>query len=329
MLRPFDFTRPDTIEQAVALLGKIPAGEQRALAGGTDLLTLMKSDIVAPAGLVDIKRLPELDDQIVAGDDGVTIGTLTTLSQLDDSQLIREHYPALAEAVAVAASPQLRNMATIGGNLLQRSRCWYFRNPHVQCWLNGGDRCFAREGENQRHALFGADPCVSAHPSDLATALMALGAEVNLRGATHERTVPLGEFFALPTDTRRTETTIGSDELIVSIQLPPASGVTSTYLKAMDRHVWSFAVVGVAAALRLADGRVEAASVVLGGVSPIPHRAEAAEAVLTGAELTDAVIQEAATAALAGATPLSQNGYKIPLTEALVRRALSSLRPSG
>lgn len=329
MLRPFDFTRPETIEQAIALLGKIPAGEQRALAGGTDLLTLMKANVEAPAGLVDIKRLPELDNQIVAGDDGVTIGTLTTLSQLDESQVIREHYPALAEAVAVAASPQLRNMATIGGNLLQRPRCWYFRNPHVRCWLNGGDRCLARDGENERHALFGADPCVSVHPSDLATALMALGAEVRLRGAAHERTVPIGEFFALPTETRRTETTIGSDELIVSINLPPASGARSTYLKAMDRQVWSFAVVGVAAALRLTEGRVEAASLVLGGVSPVPHRAEAAEAILTGAELTDAVIADAARAALSGAEPLSQNAYKIPLTEALVRRALTSFMPTS
>jgi xanthine dehydrogenase YagS FAD-binding subunit len=327
MLRPFDFTRPDTIEQAITLLGKIPAGEQRALAGGTDLLTLMKADVVAPAGLVDIKRLPELNDQIVTTNDGVTIGTLTTLSQLDDSQVIREDYPALAEAVAAAASPQLRNMATIGGNLLQRPRCWYFRNPHVNCWLNGGDRCLARDGENQRHALFGADPCVAVHPSDLATALVALGAEVRLRGAAHERTVPIGEFFALPTETRRTETTIGSDELIMSIQLPPASGVSSTYLKAMDRQVWSFAVVGVAAALRLAGGRVESASLVLGGVSPVPYRAEAAEAILTGAELTETVIAEAGTAALSGAKPLSQNGYKIPLTEALVRRALTSLVP--
>ena len=326
MLRPFDFTRPDSIEQAIALLGNDASGEQRPLAGGTDLLTLMKSDLVSPAGLIDIKRLPELDDRIVAGDDGVTIGTLTTLSQLEFSPVIRDQYPVLAEAVAVAASPQLRNMATIGGNLLQRPRCWYFRNPHISCWLNGGDRCFARDGENQLHALFGADPCVAVHPSDLAPALVALRAEVRLRGAANERTVPIEEFFTLPTAERRTETTIGHDELIVSIHLPPASGVRSTYLKAMDRKVWAFALVSVAAALNMSGGKVESASLVLGGVSPIPHRAETAEAILTGSDLSDEVIAQAATAALTGAEPLSHNAYKIPLAEALVRRALSSLR---
>lgn len=327
-MRPFDFTRPDTIEQALALLEGPEAisGQRRAFAGGTDLLTLMKADIVSPAELIDVKRLPELDNQVVAEEDGVEIGALTTLSQLEASHLIRDRYPALAEAAAAAASPQLRNMATIAGNLLQRPRCWYYRNPHINCWLKGGDDCPARSGENQLHALFGADPCVAVHPSDPATALVALGAEVRLRALGHQRTVPIEEFFALPTGTRRTEATIGSDELIASIRLPTLpAGASSTYLKAMDRKVWAFALVGVAVVIRLDRRRVEEARIVLGGVAPVPHRAVAAEQVLTGAEINDAVITRAATAALAGATPLRQNGYKIPLAEALIRQALRSL----
>jgi xanthine dehydrogenase YagS FAD-binding subunit len=333
-MRAFDYARPETIEQALALLdgAERTDGLRRPLAGGTDLLTLMKADIVSPHVLIDIKRLPELDDRILDTGDGLEIGALATLTQLEADPLIRARYPALAEAAAAAASPQLRNMATIGGNLLQRPRCWYFRSPHVTCWLKGGDACPARNGENQLHALFGADPCVAVHPSDPATALVALGAEVRLRSAERERTIPIEEFFALPTDERRTETTIGSDELIVAIRLPgigpmeqPAGGTVSTYLKAMDRKVWAFAVVGVAAALRF-DGRlVSAARIVLGGVSPIPHRAVEAEQILTGAELSEAIITQAATAALADATPLRLNGYKIPLAEALTRRALHSL----
>jgi xanthine dehydrogenase YagS FAD-binding subunit len=332
-MRPFDYTRPETIKRALTLLdgSTAPNGQRRPLAGGTDLLTLMKAEIATPDVLIDIKRLPELDDRITDTGNGIEIGALATLTQLEADPLIRARYPALAEAAAAAASPQLRNMATIGGNLLQRPRCWYFRSPHVSCWLKGGDDCPARSGENQLHALFGADPCVAVHPSDPATALVALGAEVRLRSTGQERTIPIEEFFALPTAERRTETTIGGDELIVAIRLPALTlaedpaGAGSTYLKAMDRKVWAFAVVAVAAALRFDGQRVTEARVVLGGVSPIPHRTVAAEQILTGVELSEAVIAQAATAALADVMPLRLNGYKIPLAEALVRRALRAL----
>jgi xanthine dehydrogenase YagS FAD-binding subunit len=329
-MRPFDFASPDSIDQALTMVGAPGNGEARLLAGGTDLLTLMKADITNPSMLVDIKRVGELDDQIREDGDGLEIGALTTLAQLEDSPLIRERYPALAAAVALAATPQLRNMATIGGNLLQRPRCWYFRNPHIACWLKGGDTCPARTGENQLHALFGADPCVAVHPSDLATALVALAAEVRLRGPAQERTITLEQLFAPPTAERRTETVLGRDELIVSIRLPAlAPGATSTYLKAMDRKVWAFAVVGVGASMRMSGNQITEARLVLGGVAPVPHRARAAEQALTGAEANDEVIAEAATLALAEATPLSQNGYKVPLATALIRRALTSLASPG
>lgn len=332
-MRPFDFTRPSSIDEAVAMLEPLDAGHTigtRPLAGGTDLLTLMKADLYAPERLIDIKRLADLDNRIEEGPDGLTIGALTTLAQLEEDPRVRMHCPALAEAAALAATPQLRHMATIGGNLLQRPRCWYFRNSRISCWLKGGDDCPARDGENQLHALFDVSPCVAVHPSDPATALVALDATVRLHGADGERELSLADFFAPPADDRRTETIIRGDELIVSLRIPAeASGTRSTYLKAMDRKVWAFALVGVAAVIRMDEGHIADARIVLGGVAPVPWRAESAERVLTGTEMSDQVIARAADAALDGAQQLSRNGYKIPLAKALVRRALTTLTASA
>jgi xanthine dehydrogenase YagS FAD-binding subunit len=217
-------------------------------------------------------------------------------------------------------------MATIGGNLLQRPRCWYFRNPRVNCWLKGGADCPARDGENQYHALYDVSPCVAVHPSDPAAALLALDAFVRLRGASGEREMPLADFFAPPTAERRRETVIAGDELIVSIRIPPlAADARSTYLKPMERKVWAFALVGVAALIRIDNRRVTHARIVVSGVAPIPWRAAAAEQVLLGTEPTDEVIAQAADAALESTQPLSNNGYKVPLAHALVRRALSEV----
>jgi xanthine dehydrogenase YagS FAD-binding subunit len=239
---------------------------------------------------------------------------------------VRARLPALAEAAAVAATPQLRNVATIGGNVLQRPRCWYFRSRYVDCWLKGGADCPARDGQNQYHALFGRGPCLAVHPSDLAPALLALDAEARLRGPGGERSVALVDLFALPDEGRRTETRLGDDELIVSIRVPaPAEGARSTYLKAMDRRVWAFALVGVAVSARLERGRLADPRVVLAGVAPIPWRAGAAEERLRGAEPNAELLDRAAEAALEGARPLAQNRYKVPLARALVRRALAAV----
>ncbi|HMQ32449.1 MAG TPA: FAD binding domain-containing protein, partial [Chloroflexaceae bacterium] len=288
-MRAFDYTSAGTVEEALARLGQAGDGAARPLAGGTDLLTLMKADLVAPGELINIKQVADLPRGISAGAGGLAIGALTTLSAIERDPLVRRDYPALAEAAGLAATPQLRNMATIGGNLLQRPRCWYFRSPDVRCWLQGGDECQARDGENQLHALFDVSPCVAVHPSDLATALVALDAAVRLRGPGGERALPLAELLAPPTDERRTETTLAADELVLSVELPARpEGARGTYLKAMDRKVWAFALVGVAAVLRMGGPggrRVEEARLVLGGVAPVPWRAAAAEAVLAGAEL--------------------------------------------
>lgn len=325
-MRPFAYASAGSLEEALRLLAPdgAPRGARHVLAGGTDLITLMKSDVIAPARVVDIKRAG-LPRGIEAADDGVTIGALTTLAAIESSPVLGARYPALVEAAAVAATPQLRNMATIAGNLLQRPRCWYFRNPHLRCWLKGGEDCPAREGQNQLHAIFGDGPCHAVHPSDLAPALVAFDAQARLHGPQGERTVPVEALFAPPRDGRRRETRIEDDELLVSIRLPAAAGARSTFLKAMDRQVWAFALVGVAVRLRLEGPRVAEARLVLSGVATVPWRARGAEDALVGSEPGPSLFERVAALALRDAAPLQLNGYKVPLARALVRRALDTL----
>jgi len=325
-MRCFEYTSASSLAETIALLGGGEAGAVRPLAGGTDLLTLMKADLAAPTQLVDIKRLSDLPRGITETAAGVQIGALTSLSAIETDPTLLARYRALSEAAAVAATPQLRNMATLGGNLLQRPRCWYFRNALFDCWLKGGSECQAREGENERHALFDTSPCVAVHPSDPAVALVALDAAVRLRGPRGERTVALADFFAPPTLDRRTENVLDADELILAVTIPtPADGMRSTYLKAMDRKAWAFALVGVAAAIRMEQGKIAAARIVLSGVANVPWRVEAAERALIGATPAEATFARAAEAALADATPLAHNAYKVPLAQALIRRALGAL----
>jgi xanthine dehydrogenase YagS FAD-binding subunit len=336
-MKPFEYVRATDTTEAIALLGNGGGEEIRLLAGGTDLLTLMKADVAAPAQLIDIKRLG-LPHEIVETPQGVTIGALTRLSEIESSPLIQTRYPVLAQAAAGAATPQLRNMATLGGNLLQRPRCWYFRSPLFHCWLKGGDECQARNGENQLHAIFGSEPCCAVHPSDFAPALLTLDAEVRLQGREGERRLSLEEFYTLPQlhpkghrgnarlRARRQETLIAPDELLVSVHIPQKVGESrSIYLKAMDRKVWAFALVSVAMVLHLEQNKIADARIVLGGVAPIPWRVTAAEQALVGNEPGEACFLHAAQEACAGARALEHNAYKIPLVQSLIQRALRTL----
>jgi len=333
-MRPFEYARAATIEEAMRPPegnGHAGPGDQsgrRFLAGGTDLLTLMKADVIAPALLVDIKRADDLPRGIreqAGRDGGLTLGALTTLSEIGDHPRIVREYAALAEAVAQAATPQLRNMATIGGNLLQRPRCWYYRNSLFHCWLKGGDECQARDGENQHHAILGESPCVAVHPSDAAAALLALDARVRLRGPSGERTVSIEELFAEPTAERRTETTVAANELLLDVTLPaPAQGSRSVYLKAMERKVWAFALVGVAAVVRMDGGKIGEARIALSGVATAPWRARDAESILAGQPPSADLFARAAEATLRGAHPLEHNGYKLPLARNLIGQALAA-----
>jgi xanthine dehydrogenase YagS FAD-binding subunit len=274
-----ELLRPSSADEATAALGNGSV----ALAGGTELVPLLRDGLVRAETLVDVT------DVVPRGIDGTTIGAGTTLAELEVDPRIPQ---ALREAASLAASPQLRAMGSIGGNLLQATRCWYWRLG-FDCWLHGGDRCLAKDGAHREHAIFGNQKCASAHPSDIAAALLALGASIK----TTRRTVPIEELYRLPTSEDRRTTTLEPDELILEIHVPKTEG--SLYLKAMDRKKWAFALVGVAVA-HTSDG----IRIALAGVAPIPWTVDAASA-------------------LDEATPLPGTAYKVEIARALIRRALA------
>ena len=293
-------------------------------AGGIDLLDLMKEDLLAPATVVSLGAVPGLID-IAEDDGGVHIGAMVTLAMLGENMLVRQRYPALADAAANSASPQLRHVATIGGNLLQRPRCWYFRAEVYRCLRKGGGHCFAITGENQYHAIFDNQPCAIVHPSTAATALVALGATVELTdGAGALRHLLLEDFFVGPDRDLQRENDLKPHEILTSIRLPaPPAGARMAHLKQGEKDSFDWPLADVAVVLALSsEGICAKASIVLGAAAPVPHRAKAAEAALTGRRIDEAAAQDAARAALDGATPLSQNAYKLPLFETLVRRAI-------
>ncbi|MDQ8153089.1 MAG: xanthine dehydrogenase family protein subunit M [Gemmatimonadota bacterium] len=326
MLPTFTYIKPTTLDQAVRELATPGA---RACSGGTDLLGCLRDRVFTAEKLVSLNGLTELRGVTELANGGLRIGALTTLTEVATHALIGAKYQVLAAAAAAAASPQLRNQGTIGGNICQRPRCWYYRGDFA-CARKGGDICFAKEGENQLHAIFGGDVCVMVHPSDTAPALMALDASVRLVGPRGTRTVPMGEFFVLPSKDHTRETVVEPGELVTELVLPPPPALAvSTYRKLRARGAWDFAITGAAVALGLRGKKIESARVVLSGVAPVPWRVEAAEKELVGHELSDALIERAAQRASANATPLSGNAYKVALVRGAVAEALSDLRDKG
>ncbi|MBI2983408.1 MAG: FAD binding domain-containing protein [Chloroflexi bacterium] len=322
-MKPFASVRAGAGAEAARLLGKGSA----ALAGGTDLIGLMKGGLAAPARLADLTGIDGLRGWTRERGAGLRIGALTPLVELEESEGLARHLPIVREALADAATLQLRVMGTLGGNLLQRNRCWYFRDQAVPCWLKGGTRCFAVDGENAHHAIVGTDGgCNRVSPSDLAPALIAHDARVSLASARAARTIPLAELFTDPALHRREEHTIRPGEIVTQVVIPDSAlQRRGTYVKAMDRKAWSFALVSVAAAARVRDGKLRDTRIVLGGVAPVPWRVEAAEREVDGQPYSDAVAARAADVLLADAHPLKDNGHKIPLATELVRRALARL----
>ncbi len=296
------------------------------IAGGTDLLQLWKGGISAPGLVIDISRLQL--DAIEARGGGIAIGALARMSDVADHPLVRSDYPAISQALLSSASPQVRNAATIGGNLLQRTRCVYFRSGTLPCnKREAGSGCGARQGENRLHAVFGAsDHCAATHASDLAVALMALDAVVRLRGNGGERTLPVEDFFLLPGDQPHRETALAAGELIVGIEVAATAWARrSHYLKVRDRASFEFAVVSATVALHFEDGTVRAARVAAGGVGTKPWRLRACEAALVGAPADTASFRAAAEHAADGARPLSRNGFKVELLKRVVLRALEEV----
>src|SRR5438067_1206887 len=287
----------------------------------------MKGDIETPVRVVDITHLP-LTRIETAGDGGLRIGALVRNSDLANDRTVRERYPLLSRALLAGASPQLRNMATVGGNLLQRTRCYYFYDTAYSACnkRQPGSGCAAHDGYNRIHAILGASPrCVATNPSDMCVALLALDAVVDVRSTRGARTIPLATFHRLPGTTPERDTNLERDELIVGVTLPPSRfGKRVDYLKVRDRASYAFALVSVAAGLRIADGRIADPRVALGGVAHKPWRAEAAERALGGQSLNGETIAAASDAAVAGAAPLRDNAFKVDLAQRTVARALQN-----
>ncbi len=296
-----------------------------AKAGGIDVLDLMKEDLLRPRRLVNLRGLAELSGIVEGKDEALRIGALTTLAAIADHPSVRARYAALADAAGRSASPQIRQVATLGGNLLQRPRCWYFRSSEHHCARKGGATCFAFAGENQYHAIFDHRGCAMVHPSTLATALVALGAKVEIAsGQGGEREVALENFFLLPQVDLHRENDLKPGEILTAITLPPLpSSARSIHIKQGERDSFDWPIADVAVVLDLtAERTCRSAAIVLGAVAPVPHRAETAEAALAGHLIDAASAQTAAAAAVAGANPLSKNAYKVPIVETLVRRAI-------
>lgn len=322
-MKDFEHATATTVRAAVAALRD--GWRSRIIAGGTDLLGLMKAGVARPERLVDVKPIRDLRYIRFDQAEGLRLGALATLDEVDSSEVVDRLFRAVRQAASLAATPQLRNVGTVAGNLCQESRCWYYRGP-FPCWLKGGQTCYARGGDNRYHAILGGDGCVTVHPSDLATALMAMDARVKLLGPHGERGMPLDGFLTIPRARHRRLNALRPGELLLEVVVPvPPSGSSSLYLKAMDRGAWSFALVAVAAHVVWDGPIVRDIRVVLGGVAPVPWRVPAAEDEVRGRELTEDVAWRAGEVAVADALPLQHNRYKVALARSLVARALVKL----
>ncbi|MET7247682.1 xanthine dehydrogenase family protein subunit M [Methylobacterium sp. EM32] len=318
----FDYTRAGTVQEAVQALAADPAA--RFIAGGTNLVDLMKYNVERPGRLVDITRLPL--DEIVQHEGGLRLGALVPNATLAYDPLVTERYPLLASALLAGASPQLRNAATTGGNVLQRTRCYYFYDEGTPCnKREPGSGCPAMTGVNRIHAILGAsDKCIATHPSDMCVALAALEATVQVEGPNGRRAIPFAEFHRLPGDEPQRDTTLRHGEIVLSVDLPDEDfSKHYTYLKLRDRLSYAFALVSVAAALEMDGDTIRTARLALGGVAHKPWRNAEAEARLQGKPATPETFREAADVILAEARPYTHNAFKVELARRAIVRGLS------
>jgi xanthine dehydrogenase YagS FAD-binding subunit len=327
-MNPFTYSRASDANQAVAAVFGKP--QAKFLGGGTNLIDLMKMGVETPDALIDINRLPLAQIEELPGGKGVRIGAMARNSELAEHDLIKSRYPLLSEALLSGASPQLRNMATVGGNLLQRTRCYYFYDPAFPACnkRKPGSGCGAIDGYNRIHAILGqSDHCIATHPSDMCVALSALDAIVRVRGPNGEREIPFADFHRLPGNTPERDTNLKPDELIIAVDLPAMPFATrSHYLKVRDRASYAFALVSVAAALDLNSNKtIKAARVALGGVAHKPWRAEKVESALAGKKADENAFRAAAEAELAAAKGYKYNSFKIELAKRAIVRALSTV----
>ncbi len=327
MIPSFAYLRAGSLDEALKNLQERPACVH---AGGSDLVTCLRDGTVDCGTVISISGLADLHGiRRGRGGQGLTVGALTTITTVGQDPDLGSRYPALAAAARAVGSPQLRNQGTLGGNLCQKPRCWYWRGD-FQCLRQGGDTCYALGGQNAGHAILGQDACVYVHPSDTAVALTAYEARARVAGPRGERTVPLAEFFVLPEDDPTRETVVGPEEVVTAVELPaPPSGHQGVYRKIRARGAWDFALASAALVIAFEQDDparpVRHARVVLGGVAPAPWRVPAAEQALAGKVLDRAAIAAAADAAVADASPLTDNGFKIDLVQGILHEELAKL----
>ena len=327
-MRPFEYLSPNSRTQAISLLGAT-WGNSEILAGGTDLLALMKDDVLAPKRLINIKDIKDLQG-VSSNAQGLRIGALTTLGDLADDENVKKNYPALAEAVLEAASPQIRNLATIGGNLCQRPRCWYFRNGLGLLPKDESGKELVADGENRYHAILGNEgPAKFVSPSTIVPILIAYGAKIRLEGPKGKRELPLEKFYVIPKSESEREHALRPNEIVTEVTIPSASDVKAAHYEIRQKEVfdWPLAVAGIA--LKMRGSNVESARVVLGYVAPVPWPSPEAERALAGNPVNKDTAQKAAEAALANAKPLSHNAYKVKLARVAVTRAVIKAASGG
>jgi xanthine dehydrogenase YagS FAD-binding subunit len=323
MIPAFELFQPADVGGAVELLGR-HGGDAWVLAGGLDTFDWLKDRVKRPKVVVDLGAIDELRGIREWGDGGLEIGALTTLTEVAGSALVEQRFGVLSEAAALVATPQIRNQGTLGGNLCQDTRCWYYRGGWP-CYRAGGNICYADtpQSMNREHCIFGASRCVAVSPSDTAPALVVLDAEMVVRTRGGERVVPAKDFFLGPNTDITRMTVLAPDELLAAVRIPATwSGARFYFEKVRDRKAWDFALVSVASALRLEGDTIRDARLAVGAVSPVPMRLERAEAAVRGRAVSEETAARAAEAAIAGARPLRQNGFKVPMMRNLVKRAI-------
>jgi xanthine dehydrogenase YagS FAD-binding subunit len=322
MLKKFAYVRPGSLKEALKLLSSEGA---KVHAGGTDLLGCLREQTFEAKTVVSISGIDSLRGIKKSGSGGLRIGALTTITEVAENPELQRDYTALARAASEVASPQLRNQGTIGGNICQKPRCWYYRGE-FHCLRKGGEQCFAVGGENAFHCILGGENCFIVHPSDTAPALAALGAKAHIAGPERKRSIPLESFFVSPAQDYTRETVLGSNEIVTDIELPPyEEGLRSSYRKVRARRSWDFALAGVALALVFEGEMVKKARVYLSGVAPVPWRAEEVEDLITGKKVDADLAAKAGSAAVQEAAPLEQNAYKIFLTRGVVEEELQAM----
>jgi xanthine dehydrogenase YagS FAD-binding subunit len=327
-MRPFEYVSPNNKTQAVSLLAAT-WGKTEILAGGTDLLALMKDDVVSPRRLVNIKDIKDLQG-VSSSAQGTRIGALTTLGDLVDDTRVRKNYPALAEALIEVASPQIRNRATIGGNLCQRPRCWYFRNGFGLLPKDESGKELVAAGENRYHAILANDgPAKFVSPSTIVPILIAYGARIRLEGPKGKRELALEKFFVVPKAEGEREHDLRPNEIVTEVLLPPAPGVQAANYEIRQKEAFDWPLAVAAVALRMSGSNVQSARVVVGYVAPVPWLSSEAEKFLTGHSVNQETAQKAALAALSGAKPLSDNAYKVQLARVAVKRAILKAASGG